>query len=108
MILHDVGFDFIGTSPRLIAEQASALALVFLPHVSIALLGSSKFFKAIFTDGPAPSAHARFFLVLSGCDTLNVGTLTGSMMGLSLGYVIVCSITVKLSGACLVGWKIRV
>lgn len=102
-----MGFDFIGTSPRLIAEQASALALVFLPHVSIALLGSSKFFKAIFTDGPAPSAHARFFLVLFGCDTLNVGTLTGSM-GLSLGYVIVCSITVKLSGAYLVGWKIRV
>jgi len=103
-----VGLDFIGTSPGEIAERALALVLVFLPHVSIALRDSSKGFVTVRTDGPRPSAHGRFSLVLCGCGALNVEIPTGSM-GLGLRYdVIAHSNHNKTSGACLVGWKIEI
>ena len=108
MIGHGVGLDFIGTSPGEIAERALALALVFLPHVSIALGDSSEGFVAVRTHGPRPSAYGRFSLVLCGCGALNVEIPTGSM-GLGLRYnVIAHSNRSKTSGACLMGWKIEI
>jgi len=80
-----VGLDFIRTSPHEIAERASALVLVFLPHVSIALGDSSKGFVAVRTDGSWPSAHGRFSLILCGCGASNVEIPTRSM-GLGLRY----------------------
>jgi hypothetical protein len=89
MIRHDVGFDLIGTRPHETAEWAWALVLVFLPHVSIALLDSSKVFIAAYTDGPWPSAHGTSPLVLFGYGTWNVGIIPTGSMGLCLRYDVI-------------------
>ena len=56
MVRDKVILDFGGTSPHDITERASSPGHVYVLHVPVALLSSTKIHRAIWTDGPLPQA----------------------------------------------------
>jgi hypothetical protein len=85
-----VSLDFMGTSPRKIAEWALAPWLMYVPQVPLELLDPHEISIAICTCRPHPAAHAGTFSVPVAPLALSDYMLSNSAQtsaGLGLGYV---------------------